>query len=90
MNIQEELGNDKMNVTIYHNFKYLIRNYDNIRHILREIYLYGCFTKGVFIQKGMSARKYDMEKKGLFAYLPADLVKERCQGKKLYANKDSI
>ena len=36
----------------------LIRDYENIRQILRDIYIYGCFTRDDFIEMGISGRKY--------------------------------
>ena len=35
----------------------LIRDYENIRQILRDIYIYGCFTRDDFIEMGISGRK---------------------------------
>ena len=48
----------------------LIRDYDNIRRILRDIYIYGCFSRDDFIEMGISGRKYDNEQRRINAYLP--------------------
>ena len=40
----------------------LIRDFENIRAILRDIYICGCFSREDFIEKqGISGRKYDKE-----------------------------
>ena len=56
----------------------LIRDYENIRHILRDIYIFGCFSRDDFIEKkGISGRKYDKEQQRIRAYLPKKFIKER-------------
>ena len=49
----------------------LIRDYENIRSILRDVYIYGCFSKDDYVEKqGISGRKYDKEQQRISAYLP--------------------
>ena len=60
----------------------MIRDYENIRRILREIYIYGCFTKDDFIVMGYSGRKIDKEQQRINAYLPDKFIKKRRVNKK--------
>ena len=55
----------------------MIRDYENIRRILREIYIYGCFTKDDYIEMGFSGRKVDKEQQRISAYLPDKFIKKR-------------
>lgn len=76
----------------------LIRDYDNIRRILRDIYIYGCYNRDDFIDKGFSGRKYDNEQRRINAYLPHGFLKKRRVNKKVqyycyygpYANDKGI
>ena len=61
----------------------LIRDYDNIRRILRDIYIYGCFNRDDFIEMGISGRKYDNEQRRINAYLPEGFVRKRRVNKKM-------
>ena len=61
----------------------LIRDYENIRHILRNIYIFGCFTRDDFIEMGISGRKYDNEQRRISAYLSDRFIKKRRIGKKV-------
>ena len=61
----------------------LIRDYDNIRRILRDIYIFGCFSRDDFIEMGISGRKYDNEQRRINAYLPEGFVKKRRVNKKV-------
>ncbi len=72
----------------------LIRDYENIRKILRDIYIFGCFTRDDFIEMGMSGRKYDNEQRRLSAYLPEKFLQKRRVDKKVllyctYRQEDS-
>ena len=60
----------------------LIRDYENIRQILRDIYIYGCFTRDDFIEMGISGRKYDNEQRRISAYLPDQFIQKRRVDKK--------
>lgn len=62
----------------------MIRDYDNIRPMLRDIYIFGCFSRDDFIQKGMSGRKYDNEQRRISAYLPEKFIQKRRVNKKVY------
>lgn len=62
----------------------LIRDYENIRQILRDVYIFGCFSKEDFIEKkGVSGRKYDKEQHRISAYLPERFIQKRRVGKKV-------
>ena len=61
----------------------LIRDYDNIRRILRDIYIFGCYSRDDFIEKGFSGRKYDNEQRRINAYLPQGFLKKRRVNKKV-------
>ena len=61
----------------------MIRDYENIRRILREIYIYGCFTKDDYIEMGFSGRKIDKEQQRISAYLPDKFIKKRRINKKV-------
>ena len=61
----------------------MIRDYDNIRKILRDIYIYGCFTKSDFVEMGYSGRKVDKEQQRINAYLPDKFLKKRRVDKKV-------
>ncbi|SHK77523.1 Predicted DNA-binding transcriptional regulator YafY, contains an HTH and WYL domains [Anaerocolumna jejuensis DSM 15929] len=72
----------------------MIRNYENIRQILRNIYIYGCFTRDDFIEMGISGRKYDNEQRRISAYLPDKFIQKRRVDKKVllycsYSMEDS-
>ena len=68
----------------------LIRDYENIRPVLRDIYIFGCFSRDDFIRKGMSGRKYDNEQRRISSYLPDKFVRKRRVDKKviLYCSYD--
>ena len=73
--------------------KLLIRDFENIRSILREIYIFGCFTRDDFIEKqGISGRKYDKEQQRINAYLPQKFIRKRRVNKKvlLYCSYNSM
>ena len=61
----------------------MIRDYENIRRILREIYIYGCFTKDDYIEMGFSGRKVDKEQQRIGSYLPDKFIKKRRFNKKV-------
>ena len=61
----------------------LIRDYENIRSILRDIYIYGCFSRDDYVEKlGISGRKYDKEQLRINTYLPHNFIKKRRVDKK--------
>ncbi|NLG03820.1 MAG: WYL domain-containing protein [Clostridia bacterium] len=62
---------------------FLIRDYDNIREILRDVYIFGCYSRDDFIGKGISGRKYDNEQRRISAYLPEKFIQKRRMGKKV-------
>lgn len=61
----------------------MIRDYENIRRILRDIYIFGCFTKADFVEMGYSGRKVDKEQQRISAYLPEKFLKKRRVDKKV-------
>ena len=62
----------------------LIRDYERIRHILRDFYIFGCFTKDDYVNiKGISASKNDKDKKKINAYLPEDFINKKTQNKRV-------
>lgn len=61
----------------------LIRDYDNIRDILRNMYIFGCFTRDDYIEMGYGGRKYDNEQRRINAYLPERFISKRRIGKKV-------
>ncbi len=61
----------------------MIRDYENIRHILRDIFIFGCFTRDDFIDMGISGRKYDNEQRRINAYLPEKFINKRRVNKKV-------
>lgn len=62
----------------------LIRDFENIRAILRDIYIFGCFSRDDFIEKqGISGRKYDKEQRRISAYLPKKFIQKRRVDKKV-------
>lgn len=71
----------------------LIRDYENIRKILRDIYIFGCFSKDDYIKKNdISGRKYDKEQQRINAYLPKDFIQKRRVNKKVlvYCSYDML
>ena len=63
----------------------LIRDYENIRRILRDIYIFGCFSKEDYIEKNdISGRKYDKEQQRINAYLPRNFIQKRRVNKKVF------
>lgn len=63
--------------------KLLIRDYSDIRDILRDIYIFGCFSRDDYISKGISGRKYDNEQRRITSYLPEKFIKKKRAGKKV-------
>lgn len=61
----------------------MIRDYENIRQILREIYIFGCFTKEDYVKMGFSSRKVDKEQQRIAVYLPEKFIKKRRVNKKV-------
>lgn len=62
----------------------MIRDYENIRQLLRDIYIYGCFSRDDYIEKnGISGRKYDKEQQRISAYLPEKFIRKRRVNKKV-------
>lgn len=63
--------------------KLLIRDYSDIRDILRDIYIFGCFSRDDYISKGISGRKYDNEQRRITSYLPEKFIKKKREGKRV-------
>lgn len=63
--------------------KLLIRDYSDIRDILRDIYIFGCFSRDDYISRGISGRKYDNEQRRITSYLPEKFIKKKREGKRV-------
>lgn len=64
-----------------------IKNYEKIRPVLRDVFLYGCFYRGDFQDKrGISAPKVDNEKRKIIAFLDSRFVRDK-NGKSLKRRK---
>lgn len=64
-----------------------IKNYEKIRPVLRDVFLYGCFYRGDFQDKrGISAPKVDNEKRKIIAFLDKRFVSDK-NGKSLKRRK---
>lgn len=64
-----------------------IKNYEKIRPVLRDIFLYGCFYRRDFQDKrGISAPKVDNEKRKFIAFLDSRFVSDK-NGKSLKRRK---
>lgn len=58
----------------------LIREFNDIRELLRDMYLYGCRGREDFEAIDIGTSKYDLERKRLAAYLPKHFF--RCRGRR--------
>lgn len=76
----------------------LIGEYERIRHILRNLYIFGCFTKQDYVKKiFISPSKYDQDQRKISAYLPEDFITKKRQNKKtimyckynMYSDRDN-
>lgn len=53
----------------------LIGEYERIRHILRDFYIFGCFTKEDYVKRTfISPSKYDQDQRKINSYLPDDFI----------------
>ena len=63
-------------------FADFIKHYDNIRSILREIFLYGCFSREDYENKKIgSSRKVSYEMRRIQQYIAKDFIKSDRDGK---------
>lgn len=69
-----------------------IRDYEDIRYLLRDAYVYGCFNIDNYTRKGVSSSKYNRDKKRIVSYLPQDFLQERREGMKkvLYCSYNRV
>lgn len=65
-------------------YKNFIKHYDTIRDILRNFYLYGCYSRGDFDKKKISGRKYDNERRRIMNYMNRKYVQEHTEGHTKY------
>ncbi|WZL71695.1 WYL domain-containing protein [Clostridiaceae bacterium 35-E11] len=65
-------------------YKNFIKHYDTIRDVLRNFYLYGCYSRNDFDQKKISRRKYDNEKRRIMNYMNGKYVKQHTEGHTKY------
>ena len=57
-------------------FSEFIKHYNNIREILRDIFLYGCFSREALEEKnGKSTRKLKYEMRRIQYYIKNDFIK---------------
>lgn len=62
----------------------LIGEYERIRHILRDFYIFGCFTKDDYVEKSfISPSKYDQDQRKINAYLPEDFISKKKKNRKI-------
>lgn len=63
------------------------KNYEKMRPVLRDIFLYGCFYRSDFkAKRGLSASKVDNEKRKVFTFLDSRFINDR-NGKTLKRRK---
>lgn len=63
-------------------FSEFIKHYDNIREILRDVFLYGCFSREALEEKnGKSTRKLKYEIGRIQQYIGDDFIKEERDGR---------
>ena len=60
----------------------MISKYDMIRNMLRDIYIYGCFTKEDFLDMGIGKRNFDNYKSRIWSYLPDGFIDKKVVNKK--------
>ena len=60
----------------------LIRDYNNIRKILRDVYIFGCYSKEDFKKEGISPRKYDNEQMRIRSYLAEGFIHRKTVNRK--------
>ncbi len=53
-----------------------IKHYDTIRGILRDFYIYGCYSREDFNKKSISGRKYDNERRRILYCLKSEYIDE--------------
>lgn len=57
-----------------------IKHYDTIREILRDFYIYGCYTRDYFSSNKASGRKYDNERRRILSYINKMHIAEKIRG----------
>lgn len=68
-------------------FSEFIKHYNNIREILRDIFLYGCFSREALEEKnGKSTRKLKYEMGRIQYYIKNDFIKEERDGRSKLLN----
>lgn len=55
----------------------MISKYDMIRNMLRDIYIYGCFSKEDFLEMGIGKRNFDNYKSRIWSYLPDGFIDKK-------------
>lgn len=60
----------------------MISKYDMIRNMLRDIYIYGCFSKEDFLEMGIGKRNFDNYKSRIWSYLPDGFIDKKIVNKK--------
>ena len=68
-------------------FSDFIKHYDNIRVILRSIFLYGCFSlEGLEEKTTLSTRKISYELRRIRQYIEKDFIKTDMDGRNKLLN----
>ncbi len=66
-----------------------VGNYEKLRSVLRDIFIYGCFSRTDFEYRGISSRKYDNEKRKILGFLDNSNITEQIENKKKYVRMSS-
>lgn len=61
-----------------------IKNYEKIRPVLRDIFVYGCFHREDFKERHVSLKKYDNEKRKALTFLNLNYIKEEIKNRRKY------
>ena len=64
--------------------KDFIRDYEKIRSVLRDLFVYGCFHRSDFEKRNISVRKYDNEKRKITTFLKSKYIIEETENRKKY------
>lgn len=66
-----------------------IRDYEKIRSVLRDIFVYGCFNRQDFKKRNISLRKYDNEKRKITTFLKSQYILEETENRRKYVRLHS-
>ncbi len=57
-------------------YKNFIKSYDTIRNVLRNLYIYGCYSRDDFQDMAISGRKYDNERRRILYFIEQEFINE--------------